>query len=165
MAVKKFNCGQSAGKTFSKSIGYYLSGFTDGEGSFNVSIVNRKKDYKHGWKTILSFNISQKDDTVPKVFKEALKCGTIRYRKDGICYFEVRKVKDLKKVIIPFFKKFQFLSENKKKVFKIFCKILQIVDEKRHLEKKGMEEILKLRDLIIVTRKRKYSKKEILNSY
>ena len=38
MAVKKFNCGQSAGKTSNKSkiipeeMGYYLSGFTDGDG-------------------------------------------------------------------------------------------------------------------------------------
>ncbi len=42
-------CGQSAGKTFdekviSQEIGSYLSGFTDGEGSFNISIINREKE-------------------------------------------------------------------------------------------------------------------------
>ncbi len=171
MAVKKFNCGQPAGKTsnrnnvFSQRIGYYLSGFTEGEGSFNVSLINRHKDYKHGWKVSLSFNISQKDDTIPRLFKRVLNCGTIRYRKDGICYFEVRRVKDLVEVVIPFFKRFPLISKSKKKVFDIFCQLVQIVNKKQHLKKKGIEEILRLRDLIKVGRKRKYSKEEILNSY
>ena len=171
MAVKKFNCGQSAGKTFNKNsnisarIGYYFSGFTDGEGSFNVSVVNRMKDYKHGWKIVLSFNISQKDDTLPKMFKKVFNCGTIRYRKDGICYFEVRKVNDIVNVVIPFFIEFPLISTTKKKIFNIFCRIVQIVDKKEHLSKKGMEKILKLRDMIKVSRKRKYSNKEILYSY
>lgn len=48
MEVKKFNCGQSAGKTFDEKLANYLSGFTDGEESFNISVINREKDYKHG---------------------------------------------------------------------------------------------------------------------
>ena len=169
MAVKKFNCGQSAGKTFgnniiSQEIGNYLSGFSDGEGSFNISIINREKDYRHGWKISLCFNISQKDDTVPIIFRNTLKCGTIRYRRDGICYFEVRTIEDLIKIVAPFFIKFPLLSE-KKKTFQIFCKALKLVNNKKHLTKDGMEQILKLRDLIVIGRKRKYSNKEILDSY
>jgi hypothetical protein len=38
-------------------IGYYLAGFTDGEGSFNVSFRPRS-DYKSPWKISLCFNIS-----------------------------------------------------------------------------------------------------------
>ena len=164
MEVKKFNRGQSAGKAFDEKLGNYLSGFTDGEGSFNISVINREKDYKHGWKISLCFNISQKDDTVPKIFKNVLGCGKIRYRKDGICYFDVRKTDDLVKIVVPFFKKFTLLS-NKQKVFIIFCKALEIVKNKEHLTVIGMEKILKLRDEIIVGRKRKYSNKEILISY
>ncbi len=169
MAVKKFNRGQSAGKVFSKNgvsekLGYYLSGFTDGEGSFNVSIINRNKDYKHGWKISLSFNISQKDDSMPKIFLKILGCGKIRYRKDGICYFETRKMKDLSEIIIPFFQKFPLLSA-KNKVFTKFCKVAEIVIRRKHLTRKGIEKILNLRDLIVVGRKRKYSKEEILKSY
>ncbi len=164
MAVKMYNCGQSAGKTASKSLGYYLSGFADGEGSFNVSLIKRD-DYRYGWKVSLSFNISQKDDTVPEIFKKFLNCGTIRYRKDGICYFETRKLEDIIKIVIPFFRNYPLLSENKKKVFEVFCKITDILKKKRHLKKTGMEEILKLRDLILVGRERKYSKKQILSSY
>ena len=146
-------------------MGYYLSGFTDGEGSFNISIINRMKDYRHGWKVSLSFNVSQKDDTLPKIFQKVLNCGTIRYRKDGICYFEVRKTKDIIEVVIPFFVKFPLISKSKMETFRIFGQVAQIVNEKRHLKKNGMAEILKLRDLIKVGRKRKYSNKEILCSY
>ena len=173
MAVKKFNCGQSAGKTSNRGkrrkvptkIGYYLSGFTDGEGNFNVSVINRQKDYKHGWKVTLSFNISQKDRTIPLMFKKVFGCGTIRYRKDGICYFEVRAIKDIIRTVIPFFREFPLISESKKKQFEIFCRIAQLIEKKQHLKKEGMREILKLRNLIKVGRKRKYSNKQILYSY
>ena len=169
MVVKKFNCGQSAGKTFSKNIipqkiGNYLSGFTDGEGSFSISVINREKDYRHGWKISLCFNVSQKDDTVLKIFKSILGCGTIHYRKDGVCYFDVKKTEDLIKIVVPFFKRFPLLSK-KNNVFITFCKALEIVSKKKHLTEDGMKKILELRDLIIVGRKRKYSNKEIMTSY
>ena len=38
-------------------VGYYLAGFTDGEGSFNVSFRPRK-DYPIPWKVSVSFNVS-----------------------------------------------------------------------------------------------------------
>jgi len=164
MKVKMFNCGQSAGKAFDKRLANYLSGFTDGEGSFNISVINREKDYKHGWKISLCFNISQKDDTVPKLFKNFLGCGKIRYRKDGICYFDVRKTKDLINIVVPFFKKFPMRSK-KNEVFQIFCEALEIVRCKKHLTKSGMKKILELRNKIVVGRKRKYSNLEILSTY
>jgi len=164
MEVKKFNCGQSAGKALDKGLPNYLSGFTDGEGSFNISVINREKDYKHGWKISLCFNISQKDDTIPKLFKDYLGCGKIRYRKDGICYFDVRKTEDLINIVVPFFQKFPVRSK-KNEVFQIFCEALEIVRCKTHLTKSGMKKILELRNKIVVGRKRKYSNKEILSTY
>ncbi len=166
MEVKMFNRGgQSAGKTSKRSIGYYLSGFADGEGSFNISLICRKQDYKKGWKVSPSFNISQKDDTIPLLFMNFLECGKIRYRKDGICYFEVRKISDLYNKVIPFFDKYPLLSKDKKSVFRKFSKIIFLMKEKKHLEKDGLKEILEIREKIKVKRKRKYSKKEILKNY
>ena len=159
-----FNRGQSAGKAFDERLANYLSGFTDGEGSFNISVINRQKDYKHGWKISLCFNISQKDDTVPKIFKNTLGCGKIRYRKDGICYFDVRKTEDLVNKVVPFFKNFPLLSK-KNNVFIIFCEALEIVTDKKHLTISGMEKILELRNKIVVGRKRKYSNQKILSTY
>ena len=168
MSVTKSNCGQPAGKSLNKNdqeLRHYLSGFVEGEGSFNVSVINRKQDYKHGWKVSLSFNISQKDDTVPKLAKDFFGCGKIRYRKDGICYYEVRSLKEITEVIIPFFKETPFISDSAQKRFEIFCKIAELMKEGKHLNKEGMKKILTLRDKMEVGRKRKYSKKEILSSY
>ena len=63
-------------------IGYYLAGFTDGEGSFNVSFRPRK-DYGIPWKVSLCFNISQRDPVILSLFKKHLECGTMRQRRDG----------------------------------------------------------------------------------
>jgi len=71
----------------SDDLGNYLSGFADGEGSFNISVIRWKLDYRSGWKIVASFNISQREDTIPKLFQKTLQCGTIRYRQDGVCYF------------------------------------------------------------------------------
>ena len=50
------------------NIGWYLSGFCDGEGSFNISLRN-KSDYKNNWQVVLSFNVSQKDKTILSMLK------------------------------------------------------------------------------------------------
>ena len=166
MAVKMSNrCGQPAGKAsnrdrFSKEIGWYLSGFADGEGSFNVTVMKRN-DYRIGWKVGLSFNISQKDDTLPLLFRKILNCGSIRYRKDGICYFEVRRVQDISKKVLPFFRKFPILSKEKRKKIRIFSQIVKIIENGKHLDRNGLKKILELREKIKVARKRKYSKTEI----
>jgi len=36
------------------NIGWYLSGFSDGEGSFNISF-RRKSDYKTRWQPVYKF--------------------------------------------------------------------------------------------------------------
>lgn len=60
-----------------RELGYYLAGFTDGEGSFNV-VFRPRKDYKMPWKVSLCFNISQKDKVILSLFKRYLGCGTLR---------------------------------------------------------------------------------------
>ena len=98
-------------------LGNYLAGFTDGEGSFNVSF-RKREDYKIPWKISLCFNISQKDQVILSIFKKHLKCGTIRKRKnDGIWYYEVTNFTAIQTNIIPFFNRFGFLSAKKKKRF------------------------------------------------
>src|SRR5208337_5120414 len=68
-------------------IGCYLAGFTDGEGSFNVSFRPRQ-DYPLPWKVSLCFNISQRDPVILSLFKRHLECGTMRQRQDGVWYYE-----------------------------------------------------------------------------
>ena len=144
-------------------IAYYLVGFTDGEGSFNISVVNRNKDFRSGWKIEPSFNISQKDDSIPKFFQRILKCGTIRYRQDGICYFEVRKVNDLSEKIIPFFRKYK-LKSKKRTDFQIFSGIIKMIVKKKHLKSLGIRKILGLRNKMNYGGKHKYNDQKIMSS-
>ena len=55
---------------------YYLAGFADGEGSFNLSF-RRRKDYPQPWKISLVF---QRVSDVTKSFwlcTSDMKCGTV----------------------------------------------------------------------------------------
>jgi hypothetical protein len=143
------------------NIGYYLAGFADGEGSFNVSF-RKRKDYAMPWKISLCFNVSQKDKVILAMYKKHLQCGTLRARKDGIWYFEVNNHTSITNNVIPFFKKFGFLSAKKKRDFSKFRKIAGLIDEKKHLNEEGIKEILDVRREMNDGGKRKYSHQEIL---
>ncbi len=139
-------------------LGWYIAGFTDGEGSFNVSLKKRD-DYRTKWKLSACFNISQKDRVILAKIKDTLKCGTLRTRKDGIVYYEVTNISELHNTIVPLFKKFSFLSSNKKRNFSIFQRIVQKMFNNEHQSKGGFKEILQLREQLNegIGRKRRYS--------
>ena len=145
-------------KKIDPRLGYYIAGFSDGEGSFNLSLKNRG-DYKENWKLSPSFNISQKDRVILSKIKDTLKCGTLRERKDGVVYFEVTNVNSLYEIIIPFFNRFNFLSANKKRNFMIFSKIIEMMYKREHLSREGFIQILQLREKLNQGhgRKRKYN--------
>lgn len=151
-------------KTIKPEIGYYIAGFTDGEGSFNVS-VKKIKDYTDQWKLTASFNISQKDKVILTHIKKVLGCGTLRERKDGVIYYEVTNINALKERVIPFFKKFNFISANKKKNFSIFTNIVDIMYKGEHLNQVGFQKVLLLRETLNEGkgRKRKYNLSDILS--
>jgi hypothetical protein len=68
-----------------------------------------------------------------------LGCGYISERGD-IVDFHVTKFEDIINKIIPFFEKYPILgvkSEN----FKDFCKVAELMRNKEHLTKKGLEKI------------------------
>lgn len=134
----------TSGDNQQETLLYYLVGFVDGEGSFNVSI-RRHRDYRTNWKTSLTFNVSQKGRKVLDLLKKTLKCGYVRRRWDGIHYYEVVKFSDITKSIIPFFKKFRLKSE-KEKDFEIFSKIAGLMTRKKHLTRNGIKLILRLRE-------------------
>lgn len=145
-------------------IGYYLAGFADGEGSFNVSIKKRA-DHNLGWQVVLSFNVSQKESFILSQFKKHLNCGRLNQRKiDGLYSYTVNNPLAIKEIIIPFFEKFSFLSQTKRKNFSIFKQIAKIVFEKKHLSDDGFKRIITLREKLNAGRgrKRKYQINDIM---
>lgn len=125
-------------------IGHYLAGFTDGEGSFNVSF-RKRGDYAMPWKVSLCFNVSQRDKVVLALFKRHLKCGTLRQRQDGVWYYEVNNFTAIVEHVIPFFDRFSFLSGKKQRDFAKFQQLARLMKEGRHLTKEGIDEVLAVR--------------------
>lgn len=142
--------------------GYYLAGFTDGEGSFNVSL-RKRDDHTMGWQVVLTFNVSQRESYVLAQYKRILGCGHIQERSDGLHMYVVSNPNAIVEKVIPFFKRFNFLSQRKKINFSIFCKITDLVYSKAHLTKEGLEEIVELREKLNEGkgRKRKYNQKDV----
>jgi hypothetical protein len=142
-------------------IGHYLAGFTDGEGSFNVSFRPRS-DYAFPWKVSLCFNVSQRDPAVLFLFKKCLECGTMRQRQDGVWYYEVNNLRPLLENVIPFFERFRFLSGKKKKDFSKFKALAELMSHGRHLTREGVDEILTIRRGMNDRETRRYSDEIIL---
>lgn len=125
-------------------LGSYLAGFTDGEGSFNVSF-RRRRDYAMPWKVSLCFNVSQRDKTVLVLFARYLKCGTMRTRKDGVWYYEVNNHTDIVENVIPFFERFGFHSVKKQRDFAKFRQLARLIQTGKHRTPEGINEILMIR--------------------
>ena len=142
-------------------VGWYLAGFADGEGSFNVSFRPRS-DYKLPWKVSLCFNISQRDPVILAQFKRHLACGTMRQRRDGVWYYEVNHLLPILENVIPFFDRFHFLSAKKKRDFAKFKELAELMRQGQHLTRKGIEEVLCIRQSMNDGRKRKYSDQEVM---
>jgi hypothetical protein len=146
------------------NIGYYLAGFADGEGSFNVSFRTRD-DYRLPWKVSLCFNISQRDPVILAQFKRQLRCGTMRQRRDGVWYYEVNSLVPILENVIPFFERFEFLSAKKKRDFAKFKQLAELIREGLHLTREGVEQVLEIRWEMNDGGKRRYSDEEILGRF
>lgn len=141
-----------------EELGFYLAGFVEGEGSFNVSL-RRKPDYKVSWQVVMSFNVSQKDPTILYLLQEELGCGIIKIRKiDNLFSYDTTNPKDIIQKVIPYFQKYPLISDSKQKNFFIFCEIAQLMEKGEHRNLKGLKRILELRETINEGkgRKRKY---------
>ena len=131
-----------------EELGYFLAGFVEGEGSFNISL-RRKVDYKVNWQVVMSFNVSQKDPAILKLLQRKLYCGIIKVRKiDGLYSLDVTKPQDIIHKVIPYFLKFPLQSDSKRENFSIFCKVALLMNKGEHRNFSGLRKILQLREKI-----------------
>ena len=125
----------------------WIVGFTDGEGCFHVSI-NKLPKMSLGWQVLPEFRIVQheKDEFVLQKIKSYFNFGNVRINRSdhhGVRKeFKVRGLENLNK-IVKFFNK-NSLKTSKKKDFEIFSKVIQLMNNKEHLTKEGLNIIAKL---------------------
>lgn len=145
----------------------YIVGFVEGEGMFYVGIVP-SKETKTGWQVIYFFKVSQNPvgEEVLLALKSRFECGYVKKNgnlasKDKSLAYVVRDLKSLTDSIIPFFDDKLII---KKDAFLKFKKVIQLVNEKKHLTREGMKTISAIA-YSMNTQKRKVTIEQILQSY
>ena len=145
----------------------YIVGFVDGEGCFSVG-CSRRSDLRLGYFFTPAFEIEMTIDdkeVLEKIHETLGKPGQVyiseykRYpRWKPHCKLKVSNLKGLTEKIIPFFQEHP-LQSKKNKSFEIFCRIIKMIQEKKHLQLKFAKQIVVMRNRMNPTGKgnRKYN--------
>jgi len=133
----------------------YVVGLVDGEGSFTVYVrdPNEKKELKRRVKAEPRFYLKlvEKDKKILYKLKEFFGCGNVYFQKDTRsthqnCYrYEVANRKDLRERIIPFFKLNKLNLPSKSKDFDIFCKLVKMMEDGKHLNPEGLRKMYRIK--------------------
>ena len=131
-------------------IAWWISGFVDGEGCFSVSI-NRNSTTRFGWQVFPEFVVTQgeKSRSSLEVLKKHFGCGSIYINRrhdnhsEALLRYCVRNRTELAERIIPFFNAYP-LKTAKKDDFVIFIKIIDKMNQGKHLTKEGLANIARL---------------------
>ena len=126
---------------------YWIAGFVEGDGCFNISIVPYVKA-KIGKKVGLRFSISQhaRDIKLLNSFIDYLGCGSIvQHNKRSTIEFVVTKFSDIDIKIIPFFIKHSILGV-KALDFNDWCEAAEIFRSKEHLTLEGINKLYAIKN-------------------
>jgi len=113
-----------------------------------------------------SFSVSQNAERAELLYllKETWGCGSIRPdRSDKTLKFEVRKLGHLVQRVLPHFRRYPMLS-SKQADFARFERVCLLLFDGMHLEREGLEEIVRIAMAMNPSGKRKYAGSEILSS-
>lgn len=134
---------------------HYLSGFVDGEGCFAISINRRTRSQNKIYaRIIFEVELREDDKEILERIQKTLGCGFL-YRLEYEKYekwlphykYKVSNFSDICNKIIPFFKKYS-LQGKKKDNFEAFCRVAELIKEKKHLTKEGVQKIREIRENI-----------------
>ncbi len=139
----------------------YIVGFVDGEGCFSVT-CSKRDDIKAGYEIKAAFEMEVVIDDYPimrRIYETMNKPGQLysfdfkRYPNwRPHCKMKVSNLKDITEKVIPFFQKYP-LQSKKQKSFKVFCKIVRMIQNKKHLHLKHAIKIVALRNTMNPTGK------------
>ena len=125
----------------------WITGFTDGEGCFHISI-NKISQMSLGWQVLPEFRIVQheKDENLLYKIKDYFGFGSVTINRSDFHgtrkEFRVRDLDNLNK-LITFFRKNK-LQTSKQKDFEIFAEVIYLMNQGKHLAKEGLDQIAQL---------------------
>jgi hypothetical protein len=122
----------------------FISGFSDAEGSFVVTILKNPR-YKIGWNVQARFQIKlhEKDRVLLLLIQKYFEnIGYISKINDRFTVeFRVSDITSLNNIIIPHFEKYSLIT-NKYEDFVVFKQIVSLMSENKHTNLEGLKEIL-----------------------
>ena len=128
---------------------WYVSGFTDGEGSFHIALYKDVR-MKTGWKIIPEFHVSQRISSRSILDQLVLffACGYVkanhRNNPNDVTYvYVVRDREDLIETVIPFFERYPLKTE-KADDFQLFARIVRMMVHNGHRTNAGVKKIVTL---------------------
>lgn len=125
---------------------YFITGFCDGESSFQVSITKNKTS-KLGWKVRPQFTIGlhSRDLALLLQIKEFFGCGFIvKNNTQNEVSFRVYSLQDLTNCIIPHFSNYPLLSQ-KAADFYLFKQVTELMRNEDHLTTEGLQKIINIK--------------------
>lgn len=134
---------QCSNNTKEKLNPYWVTGFSDAEGCFTVSI-SRRSNLSNSWNISTSFeiNLHTKDLSILLQLKKFFGVGIVSTKPNrNISVFRVTKNKDLLNVIIPHFLKYPLISQ-KYSDFVLWSKVVEMIKNKEHLTPLGFKKVL-----------------------
>ena len=146
--TKRTFCSNHLNSRFNNyKLNWLITGFTDAEGAFIIKIRKAAK-LNTGWAIEPSFEISLhlKDlELLTQIRKYFGDISSIRIRNDvNICVFSVRSLDDIVSKIIPHFDNYPLITK-KRGDYLLFKKVILMMQQKEHLTKEGVENIINIR--------------------
>ena len=126
----------------------WVTGLTDAEGSFIISIYKRKETNKWQINPFFQLWLETKDLSILEGLKDFFGVGILNTRENkGVTSFSVTKINDLMNVVIPHFSNFP-LQTQKKVDFDFGVKIVELISKKEHLTPEGVLKIFSLKSVL-----------------
>jgi len=126
---------------------YYVTGISDGESSFHVSIL-KNKNYRSGFQIQAKYTIQlhSKDlELLTKLQSFFGGVGSIIIKKEAkSAIFSIQSLKDISNVIIPHFDKYPLLTKKRADYF-LFKMVVNLMVKGSHLSPQGIDNILSIK--------------------
>ena len=126
-------------------------------------VCRRRGDYRRSWRLSAAFNVSQQDRAPLDLFRETLRCGTMRRAGNGGWYWEVNRLPDLSHRIVPFFERFPLVGA-KAGDFRLWRSAVRILAGEG-LSDQDYRQVLALRERMNRGGKRRYRMDGILRGH
>ena len=123
---------------------WFLTGFSDAEASFIISIYRDEKS-KTGWRVTPNFSIHIhiKDIALLESIRDTLGVGKVRKNSSSTAVFRVDNIQELQ-VIVDHFTRYPLIGF-KVSDFLLFKQCYDLIKQKQHLTQEGLEKIVALK--------------------